>query len=128
MEASLLQFYAPRDPLAEVLSGAITLRKFRVMCEGIPTKTPDSPLGRVLVGPYGNVEHLLHGILTTARNVHAVTYNSHRPKGAEAYRPEPIPLPEPTYWQRRAAKKERAKEKKSEDFLLSVIARNQTTT
>lgn len=32
----MLQAYAPRDPLAEVLSGRITVRKFRVMVEHLP--------------------------------------------------------------------------------------------
>ena len=59
MEASLLQLYAPRDPLAEVLAGEITIRQFRVMCEGIP-RTPDTPVGRALHGPWADRDRLLH--------------------------------------------------------------------
>lgn len=123
MEASLLQAYAPRDPLAEVLTGRITLRQFRVMCEGI-ARTPDTPVGRAINGPWGDLERLLHGNLTATNDLLAVTFNSKRKEGAEPYRPDPVPRPKPTIWQKKADRKKR-KLTQVEVDLLEVIARNQ---
>ena len=43
-EAALLQAYPGRDPLRDVLTGQISLRKFRVMVDHLPR----SHIGKVL--------------------------------------------------------------------------------
>lgn len=62
-EAALLQAYPGRDPLREVLTGQISLRKFRVMVDHLP---PDNPLERSRTGQrpvLWNVEARLREIL-----------------------------------------------------------------
>ena len=98
MEASLLQAYAPRDPLAEVLRGDISLRKFRVMCEGIP-RTPHTPVGRKINGPWGDEEQLLHIVAQTLLRLSAAFYNVHRAEGSEAVSPPDLPRPPLTEYQ-----------------------------
>lgn len=124
MEASLLQLYAPRDPLREVLTGEITIRQFRVMCEGVP-RTPDSPVGRVINGPWGDLERLIHMGDALLQQILAVSYNSKKKAGVEAFTPKRIPTPPRTYWQKKMAKQKRKKQRDPESHLLDVLARNQ---
>lgn len=124
MEASLLQLYAPRDPLAEVLHGEITLRQFRVMCDGVP-RGPHSPAGRAISGPWGDLEWLAYAAASAARENVAVTHNVHRGQNSEPLRPDPIPKPEATPTQKAQAKRRRKKEREEEEYLLSVITQNQ---
>lgn len=124
MEASLLQLYAPRDPLREVLTGEITARQFRVMCEGIP-RTPDSPFGRAVNGPWSDLERLVHMGDALLQQILAVEYNSNRKPGAEAFTPGKIPTPPLTHWQKKSAKKKHRKQREPESYLLAVLARNQ---
>jgi hypothetical protein len=69
-----------------------------VLVEHLP---PDSALGRVLSGPWGAVEHLLHDVDSRIRDLVTLTYNINRDKG-EAQQPEYIPAPEPTEYQQQA--------------------------
>ena len=128
MEASLLQFYAPRDPLREVLTGQITIRQFKNMCDGIP-RTPESPVGRAINGPWSDRERLLHAMASDIRELLSVTYNSNRKPGAEPYRPKKVPAPPLTRWQKKVAKKssekKRERQQRPEEQLLAVLARNQ---
>lgn len=98
MEASLLQAYAPRDPLSEYLRGEITLRKLRVMVNGIPA-TPDTPLGRIINGPWSDRERLLHVMAETLMNLDVNFYNAHREKGSEPRDRKPLWKPELTAYQ-----------------------------
>ena len=124
MEASLLQAYAPRDPLQEVLRGEITLRKFRVMVEGIP-HTAATPVGRIINGPWSDNERLLHSVASALISLDTNFYNVHREPGsapAEArdlwrpdltvYQQEIVDLPDPDFEHRAA----------SEAGLLEVLA------
>lgn len=127
MEASLMQVYAPRDPLAEYLRGEISLRKLRVMVEGIPL-TPETPVGRAVLGPWGDRDRMLRLAVWELQRLNASYYNAHRGQGAEAATPRPLPEPEPTEYQIEAAKAARKKpdaEIAYEHSLLEVIARNQ---
>ena len=124
MEASLLQLYAPRDPLAEVLAGEITIRQFRVMCEGIP-RTPDTPVGRALHGPWADRDRLLHMATSVLQQLLAVQFNSKRQKGATPFEPAEIPTPPLTFWQEEKKKQDRKPEREAEQGLLAVLARNQ---
>ena len=124
MEASLLQLYAPRDPLAEVLAGEITIRQFRVMCEGIP-RTPDTPVGRALNGPWSDRDRLLHAATSVLQQLLAVQFNSKRQKGAPPFEPTEIPTPPLTVWQEKKKQQDREPEREAEQGLLAVLARNQ---
>lgn len=124
MEASLLQLYAPRDPLAEVLAGDITIRQFRVMCEGIP-RTPDTPVGRALNGPWSDRDRLLHMATSVLQQLLAVQFNSKRQNGTTPFEPAEIPTPPLTFWQEEKKKQDRKPEREAEQGLLAVLARNQ---
>ena len=124
MEASLLQLYAPRDPLAEVLAGDITIRQFRVMCEGVP-RTPDTPMGRALHGPWSDSDRLLHMATSVLQQLLAVQFNSKRQKGTQPFEPAEIPTPPLTIWQEKKKQQDREPEREAEQGLLAVLARNQ---
>lgn len=122
-----MQVYAPRDPLAEYIRGDITFRKLRVMVEGIPLD-PTTPLGRIIGGPWSDTERLLHMVAQGLMTLNASYRNVNRPKGSEATKPEKIPTPEPTRYQRKAEKRRKAgtrHQRVSEAGLLAVLAQNQ---
>ena len=56
-----MQAYPGRDPIDEVLSGQISLRKFRVLVEHLP---PDNPLERSRTGQAGSLLWNVHAKLT----------------------------------------------------------------
>ena len=60
-EAALLQAYPGRDPIKDVLTGKITLRRFRVMLEHLP---PDNPFERSRTGQAGSLLWNIHAKLT----------------------------------------------------------------
>lgn len=122
-----MQVYAPRDPLAEYLCGEITFRKLRVMVEAVPLD-PSTPIGRVISGPWSDTDRLLHVVASVLKTLNASYYNLNRPKGSEASRPEQVPTPELTYYQRKAEKRRvlgSKHQRKSEAGLLAVLAENQ---
>ena len=57
----MLQAYPGRDPIKDVLTGKITLRRFRVMLEHLP---PDNPFERSRTGQAGSLLWNIHAKLT----------------------------------------------------------------
>ncbi|XBH21614.1 hypothetical protein V5R04_15620 [Jonesiaceae bacterium BS-20] len=127
MEASLMQVYAPRDPLREYLRGKITLRKLRVMIEGIPL-TPATPIGRVVNGPWGDQERLFHAIASEMRLQRISFYNVHRAEGSQMESFTEFPVPDLTEYQIEAKKAQQsagpsAYQAQVESDLLRVLNR-----
>jgi len=121
-----LQTYAPRDPLAEFCQGVITFRQLRVMVQGL-AMDQTTPIGRIVGGPWGDRERLLADVATTLRHIAAGYMNVHRPAGTPPVDVEPIPVPTPTVYQRKAAKRrahDTRHERESEAGLLAVLARD----
>lgn len=118
-----MQAYAPRDPLEEVLTGRITLRKFRVMVEGLAADHT-SPVGRKISGPWSDQHRLQLLAAQAVRNMEAMLANRWRTEGSQPVKPEPIPVPALTEWQRevQAAKKNPAHDAAEAD-LLKVLGK-----
>ena len=111
MEASLLQVYAPRDPLAEYLRGQITFRKLRVMVEGIPFD-PSTPVGRAINGPWGTGEHLMAHAVDASRTLATAFYNHHRKQGQPTAEVDLLSRPKLTRYQRKAEQRARRAERR----------------
>ena len=121
MEAALLQEYAPRDPLAEVLDGRITLRKLRVMIEHLP---PGNAVARALYGPWTDAERLAHYAANTMGALLTLTNNIQAAQAKQEQREfVPVPGPEPTEYQRERAAEQRDEYAEEAADLLSVLAR-----
>lgn len=91
MEASLLQAYAPRDPLREYFQGRLTLRQLRLMVEWLPL---DAPAYRAAAGHAWTDETLLQwDISSQLRALNANLANLFREKGAPPVKPELLPAP-----------------------------------
>lgn len=123
MEASLLQVYAPRDPLGEFLREEITFRQLRVMVEGLPLD-PSTPLGRVINGPWGDLERLAWDTANHLRGLEAMFYNAHKKKSAVPAEANPITPPPQTRYQRKARNRKArgdAHQRASESALLDVL-------
>lgn len=103
-----MQTYAPRDPLAEFLRGDITLRKLRIMVEGIPTDTPTTPIGRAINGPWGDIHRLLHVTGEALIQLNANYYNANRGKDSPAIEAEKLWKPELTPYQQEAENGQKA--------------------
>lgn len=122
MEASLLQAYSPRDPLAEYLRGEITLRKLRVMVEAIPIDA-STPVGRKIVGPWDALTHLTWAGASAMRNLSASYHNVHKREGVEPVTPEPLPTPPLTEYQLAEQDAATKKQREEEAALLAAIQR-----
>lgn len=70
IEASLLQAYAPRDPIAEFLHGRISARQLRVMIENLP---PSSPWVREH-DPWTQTDYLLWHVESRLRDLVATEH------------------------------------------------------
>lgn len=124
MEASLLQIYSPRDPLQEVLRGEISLRKFRVMVEGVPL-TATTPVGRAINGPWSDQHRLLHVIGSAMISLDTNFYNVHRERNATPAETKPLWRPELTAYQKEAAETpdvDMEHRTASEEDLLKVLS------
>lgn len=121
MEAALLQEYAPRDPLAEVLDGRITLRKLRVMIQHLP---PGNANERALFGRWTDTERLLHHVANTTGALLTLTNNIQAAQAKQEQREfVPVPAPEPTEYQLERRAEERDEHAEEAAGLLSVLAR-----
>lgn len=72
-----MQAYPGRDPIDEVLSGRISLRKFRVMVEHLP---PDNPLERSRTGQAGSLLWNIHAKLV---DLDKHFCDAHTPEGGQ---------------------------------------------
>lgn len=125
MEASLLQVYAPRDPLAEYLTGDITFRQLRVMVDGL-ARDSSTPVGRAYSGPWSDLHYLVHFAATEVQFLRADFENVHRAEGLEARTPTPLTTPESTHYQRKAKKRGKPDDRRAraaEADLLAVLNR-----
>lgn len=122
MEAALLQEYAPRDPLVEVLDGRITLRKLRVMIEHLP---PGNANERALYGRWTDTDRLLHHIANATGALLTLTSNVQAAKAKqEQHQFMPIPAPELTEFQR-AQQEQELEDAEERVDLLAVLSRAQ---
>lgn len=100
VEADLMHHYSPRDPVAEFWQGRITLRKLRVMVEGLP---PSGALARAVAGhhwtqaDYHRADELdlLARLVTDFANVNRTEQTPPSPYPPHVWRPGD-PLPEVT--------------------------------
>lgn len=91
MEASLLQAYAPRDPLREYFQGRVSLRQLRLMVEHLPL---DAPAYRAGAGHAWRDETVIQwDISSQLRILNANLSNMFRAKGAPAAEPDLLPSP-----------------------------------
>lgn len=91
MEASLLQAYAPRDPLREYFQGRVSLRQLRVMIEHLPL---NAPAYRAAAGHAWTDETLLmHDVSSQLRVLNASLANLFRGKEDPITEPEFLPAP-----------------------------------
>lgn len=84
-----MHHYAPRDPVAEFWQGQITLRKLRVMVEGLP---PDGALARAASrSPWTTTQYQLAELLDRAGRMETDFRNANRSEktAAQDY-PEPV--------------------------------------
>ena len=63
-EAALLQAYPGNDPVRDVLTGRISLRRFRVLVENLP---PNNPLQRARGGPWAGSDQVALAYATESR-------------------------------------------------------------
>ncbi|MEU9199021.1 hypothetical protein [Streptomyces sp. NPDC048332] len=81
-----MHHYAPRDPVAEFWQGRITLRKLRVMVEGLP---PGGALARAITdSPWGTAEYQLADLLDGIARMETDFRNANRGEKSQA---EPYP-------------------------------------
>ena len=78
----MLQAYPGRDPLADVLTGEISLRKFRVMVEHLP---PENPLERSRTGQAGSLLWNIHAKLTDIDQHFCDTHTAEGQKRVDMY-------------------------------------------
>ncbi|WP_010549679.1 hypothetical protein [Brachybacterium paraconglomeratum] len=91
MEASLLQAYAPRDPLREYFQGRVSLRQLRLMVEHLPL---NAPAYRAAAGHGWTDETLLAWDASSQlRVLNAALANLFREKGAPPVQPDLLPAP-----------------------------------
>lgn len=113
----MLQAYPGRDPLSDVFSGKISLRKFRVMVENLP---PKNPVARAVSGEWGDEEWMLWDISGRLRDLSIQLHNLFRGNSA-ALEPEYLPRPEASTGEHQEL--EKAAEHQMQDNLLKVLAR-----
>lgn len=105
-----MHHYAPRDPVAEFWQGRITLRKLRVMVEGLP---PDGALARaVSKSPWNATQYQLAELLDRVGRMETDFRNANRAENTpqQPY-PEPVWRPgDPTPKQKAAAERRAARE------------------
>ncbi|MFJ3826241.1 hypothetical protein [Streptomyces nodosus] len=113
--------YAPRDPLAEYFRGEITLRKLRVLVEGLP---PDGALVRRLAG-----HHWQHGDFLAADLVDLMARlltdfrNANRPEKAPLQEyPEPVWRPGREAAEKQQRKKARRERAEARAGYLRIVA------
>ncbi|MFG3140757.1 hypothetical protein ACGFZA_31700 [Streptomyces sp. NPDC048211] len=87
-----MHHYTGRDPIAEYWRGEITLRKLRVLVEGLP---PTGALGRAITGsPWGTVEYQLAELLDRVGRMEIDFRNANRAeKSPQQEYPDRIPRP-----------------------------------
>lgn len=97
-----MHHYAPRDPVAEFWQGRITLRKLRVMVEGLP---PDGALARAASrSPWTRADYLLANLVDEQARMGTDFRNANRSEKSPAE-----PYPEPVWRPGDPSPKQRAK-------------------
>lgn len=105
-----MHHYAPRDPIREYWQGRITLRKLRVMVEGLP---PDGALARAASGsPWGATQYQLAEIADRLGRMETDFRNANRAEGKpQLDYPDPVWRPgDPSPKQKRKAERKAARE------------------
>lgn len=102
-----MHHYAPRDPVAEFWQGRITLRKLRVMVEGLP---PDGALARAASGsPWTATQYQLAELLDRAGRMETDFRNANRAENSAQQ-----PYPEPAWRPGDPTPKQKAKAARTE--------------
>ena len=86
----MLQAYPGSDPIRDVTTGRISLRRFRLMVENLP---PGNPLYRARFGDWADSEALLYAVESRLRDLITLTGNINRRAGSPAREPEYLPRP-----------------------------------
>lgn len=99
-----MHHYAPRDPVAEFWRGEISLRKLRVMVEGLP---PDGATARAASGHHWrHLEFMVAHLLDETARLRVDFGNANREEKAPAREyPEPVWRPGQPSEKKQAAKK-----------------------
>jgi hypothetical protein len=116
-----MHHYAPRDPVAEYWRGEITLRKLRVMVEGLP---PDGALARRAAGHHwGHGEFMLARLLDELGRLRTDFVNANRAEKAPAQPyPEPVWRPEKPGAAKQRRKNRRRQDREARAGYLRIVA------
>lgn len=87
----MLQAYPGSDPIRDVLTGTISLRRFRLMVEHLP---PGNPLALARFGQrWSDTEALLWQVESRLRELLSLTYNVHRGVDQQPHETDYLPRP-----------------------------------